>query len=946
MYFNARSVIKKLDELAGAACVLNPDFILINESWGNGSLSDSFFSIPNFELILRKDRTDTSNGFGGGLLLYVKQEIVGNVSEFTLPEMVEFNQCCGIRVSFSGKKSLLMLLVYRPHHVYKQTLVDPEQTLHNNQQLCEMIKKISKPCVVFGDFNYSQIDWETMNYDASCEYFMDTVQNGLFKQHVNFPTHNSGTQPDIVLSSPSDLVLGVEDLFQLGNSDHSMIMTTISGSIPTNVTTEEVPDWRNADFQGLRSNLDIDWLDCLSNMRTLESWDTFKKLVKEAEEKSVPKKRRRVGSRPLWMQQNVMRIIRKKKRLWKTYKESKDYKEYLAYKKVEREVRAIVRKAKRKLERKIAKEARRKPKQFYSYIKSKTSNRQSVGPIKDDTGEIVSDNKSMAGILNGFFTSVFTKETFPIPEPNIKDFDSELSNVHFSPEIVNQKMNELRPDSASGPDNVSARTLKETAEILSVPLALLFARSLEEGVVPDDWRKANVTPIFKAGSKLSPGNYRPVSLTSIVCKVMESIIRDNIVDHLKRNHLIHASQHGFMSSMSCQTNLLEYLDVLTKLIDAGHAVDVLYLDFAKAFDKVPHQRLLQKLRAHGITGKVNSWIESWLSGRQQRVVINGMSSEWAPVTSGVPQGSVLGPTCFIIFINDIDEVVDIVNGFVFKFADDTKYGRTVICEEDRELMQNDIDRLLEWAERWQMEFNGKKCKVLHFGHDNPRYSYTLGGYAPGGVVLENVAIEKDIGVMIHESLKPSQQCFKAAAKGNQILGQITKSFHYRDKDTWIPLYKTYVRHHLEFSCQAWSPWLQKDIDVLEKVQMKTVDRVVGLKGKTYQQKLKEVKLLSLCDRRKRGDLIQVWKKLHGKSLMNESIHQLASINPRFTRRTNKPFNLAKPHGRLDIRRNFYSVRVVDEWNKLPTSIQNAATVDQFKEGYDKFVHNITWNNPN
>ena len=143
-----------------------------------------------------------------------------------------------------------------------------------------------------------------------------------------------------------------------------------------------------------------------------------------------------------------------------------------------------------------------------------------------------------------------------------------------------------------------------------------------------------------------------------------------------------------------------------------------------------------------------------------------MSSEWAPVTSGVPQGSVLGPTCFIIFINDIDEVVDIVNGFVFKFADDTKYGRTVICEEDRELMQNDIDRLLDWAERWQMEFNGKKCKVLHFGHNNPRYSYTLGGYAPGGVVLENVAVEKDIGVMIHESLKPSQQCFKAAAKGN------------------------------------------------------------------------------------------------------------------------------------------------------------------------------------
>ena len=148
-------------------------------------------------------------------------------------------------------------------------------------------------------------------------------------------------------------------------------------------------------------------------------------------------------------------------------------------------------------------------------------------------------------------------------------------------------------------------------------------------------------------------------------------------------------------------------------------------------------------------------------------------------------------------------------------------------------MQEGIDRLLEWTERWQMEFNGKKCKIMHFGHNNPRFSYTLGGYAPGGLVLENVEVEKDIGVMIHESLKPSQQCFKAAAKGNQILGQITKSFHYRDKDTWIPLYKTYVRHHLEFSGQAWSPWLKKDIEMLKKVQMKAVAKVVGLKGKTY-----------------------------------------------------------------------------------------------------------------
>ena len=186
--------------------------------------------------------------------------------------------------------------------------------------------------------------------------------------------------------------------------------------------------------------------------------------------------------------------------------------------------------------------------------------------------------------------------------------------------------------------------------------------------IPPDWKTANVTPIFKSGSKGCPANYRPVSLTSLVCKIMESIVRDGMVEYLATHAMLRLSQHGFSRKRSTLTNLLEYLDVLTRAMDEGIAQDVIYLDFSKAFDKVPVRRLLAKCEGLGIQGEVLSWITEWITGRQQRVVINGQASGWADITSGVVQGSVLGPCLFLIYINDIDGVVEHLNGFLSKFG--------------------------------------------------------------------------------------------------------------------------------------------------------------------------------------------------------------------------------------------------------------------------------------
>ena len=252
--------------------------------------------------------------------------------------------------------------------------------------------------------------------------------------------------------------------------------------------------------------------------------------------------------------------------------------------------------------------------------------------------KLITDDCKMAEMLNTFFCSVFTREdlsSLPEAEHYFQGEDSErLRTVNITEEKVRKKLENLSPSSAPGPDKMWPRVLCSLAEELSYPLAIIYTRCLAHETVPPEWKTANVTPIFKKGAKGSPGNYRPVSLTCILCKVMESIIRDAIMEHLDMFKLIRSSQHGFMAGRSCVTHLLEYLEELSKLVDRGASVDVVYFDFAKAFDKVPIGRLVEKCKGLGIDGNILGWIRSWLTGRTQRVVVNGQASSWGQVLSG------------------------------------------------------------------------------------------------------------------------------------------------------------------------------------------------------------------------------------------------------------------------------------------------------------------------
>ena len=447
---------------------------------------------------------------------------------------------------------------------------------------------------------------------------------------------------------------------------------------------------------------------------------------------------------------------------------------------------------------------------------------------------------------------------------------------------------------------------------------MIFDSSLEQGCVPDDWKHAKVSPIYKKGDREKAENYRPVSLTSVVCKVMEHIISSQINRHLERYGILCDPQHGFRQKRSCETQLVSTLADFVNTVEEKGQCDVILLDFSKAFDKVSHCLLLQKLHRFGIDGHVHSWISSFLSNRTQEVVVDGISSQKSNVTSGVPQGSVLGPLLFLLYINDLPAYTK--HSTIRLFADDCMLYRNIDSDEDRLKLQEDLDGLLKWEEDWKMQFHPEKCIQLSITLKRKPVdtSYYMRKHQ-----LEKCSSAKYLGVTISSNLSWSNHIETITSRAFGKLAFLQRNIAHCPRNTKTLAYQSLIRPKLEYSVGIWDPHTVKNINRVESVQRKAARFVTS----DYGQKSSVTKMLSDLEwpslQQRRNDL-----KL---TLFYKAYYNLVDINiPLQKNPRGMQHKFIIPSSRTNIHLHSFFPSTVRLWNVLPDAAVESDTPDQFK----------------
>ena len=928
---NARSLVNKLSELHYVLYSdAQFDCLLVTESWLTDDITDGMLD-PEFKYhVLRCDR---GTNRGGGVCAFIKRSfrIVSNtlVDFVDGLEIISFD-LLGFYVPYR------FFVVYRPPSSCMQSY---NMAAEKMSQLVKCLESNINPAgvtLILGDFNCPDVEWKLYQCSSDlcqkmlCDF---AVFNG-FTQCTPEPTR-SGNLLDLVLVNDSLIVSDVNVSPPFSTSDHNSVnvsvlytkSTATSGS--GEVKQSKRFKWEQGDYDGLCSYLaQHNWNDLFTYCLTVDDlWKGFRKILDDALDIFVPsvfvKDSQSTVSHRKQYPAYIRKLIARKNCLWRHLKRLPGNTVTRAqYRKVCTECKHAIRQYELATEQKIIDAG--DSGQFFKYVNKKLGRSHDIGILNDRKGETVETDADKAELLNHFFSSVNVTDNNVLPDFSSRVCENtRLDGVQFQPGILIRLCQKIKPKLSQGPDGYPPYLLKRIISVVSDPVCRLFQAFMSVGKIPSEWKSAVITPLYKKGVSSDPSNYRPVSLTSVFSKLMERVVVLDMIRYFQLNNLINKQQHGFIKKRCTATNLLESLSDWTLNIENGRRQAVAYIDFAKAFDSVCHSKLLLKLKQYGVCGSLLEWIGSFLTGRTQQTRVGNTLSDVNVIISGVVQGSCLGPTLFLIYINDL---VDVFSGGVIVklYADDVKlYSSCVANVNDIDLeLQNNLDKLYKWAHDWQLPISYAKCNVLEIGKPG-RAQFRLDSRTVAPIEEVN-----DLGVTIDSNLKFSIHVNRIVSKAHRRANLILRCFVSRDLSSLVRAFNVYVRPILEYCSVVWNPYLLKDIVAIEKVQRRFTKRLRGMSTLTYYQRLVKLGLESLELRRIRADLVFAYKVIFGLTDVDgENLFMLRDSNSR----RRHCYQLYLPYCKSNTRYNYFYHRVGRIWNALPQDEVVFTSLCRFRE---------------
>lgn len=924
-------------------------FFILIETHLKEYILDAEVAIPEYN-ILRADRANRKNG---GVAIYTHHTYsLDNTEIFT-------NSYCECAMAYNKQNNTVIVAVYRP----------PGAPINKFKECLRKIqlfkdKYEGAETLIFGDTNLKFINWttETLQQPANIKQFctseekvssnmlLDFVNENLLIQIVNENTREDKSLIDVVFTSDEDIIFDVKVEKNNLDTDHDTVTCQLMHqrvqsckNYSRNHTLDKKSidnlNLEKADWKSIREELSlIDW-KVLFKDASIESMCSKleEKLLsicsKFAPERMGPTKKSSIP-------RNRLKLIRKRKRINSTINYLKYVKKTVPKEKldklnkkkldIEAEMKELINIEIYKKEINALAQMKKNPKYFYSYVKKFQKTESRIGPLQDDKGNLSTDPETKANLLQNQYIKVFSNpKKANLTKAYREKCNVEIKDINLTVKDVTDAIKEIPLHAAPGPDKIPALLLKECADQIAEALVLIWRKSLDSGEVPEMFKLQTIIPLFKKGSKALAENYRPVSLTSHLIKLIERVLRKKIIKHIEENNLLSENQHAFRAGRSCLTQLLHHMDEVLKSLENGKNVDVVYLDFAKAFDKVDHQILMKKVYQFGIRGKLYTWIQSFISNRYQQVLVDGKLSRKEKVISGVPQGTVLGPLLFLIYIDDLESTLK--HSLLRIFADDSKMVKEIKDQNDHQDLQEDLNTAITWASDNNMELNQKKFQLLQYGKEDLKVPYKTSSEK----VLHKDTDVKDLGVQMSDDLSWETQMSDAVKNGRKYMGWILRSFISRNPEIIISLYQTYVIPRLEYASILWSPYKISDITRLEAIQRTISSKVDGIQDLNYHQRLYKLKLYSMQRRRERFAAIHMYKIANG--LVPNNMQFEFYETSRHGLKCRKPILKAGNTHLSTVRRHFFSFIGPAIFNILPIKIKEAESLDQCKRYLDKFL---------